>query len=59
MFMADSTLAEDFYAEANFILKFPTYLDKYSNRKQTAKGELMIHLDAESIHSDAEYLLSE
>lgn len=39
--------------------KFPIYLDKYSNRKQTAKAKLMIYPDAESIHSDAEYLPSE
>lgn len=59
MLMVDSIWAKDYYAEAISFWKFPIHVDKYSNRKQSAKGELMIHPDAELIDSDAEYLPSE
>lgn len=59
MLKVDSTWAKDYYAEAISFWKFPTHLDKYSNRKQSAKGELMILPDAELRDSDAEYLPSE
>lgn len=49
------TWAKDYYAEAISFWKFPIHLDKYSNRKQSAKVELMIHPGAELIYPDAEY----
>lgn len=59
MLTVDSTWAKDYYAEAISFWKFPIHADKYSKSKQSAKGELMIHPDAELIDSDAEYLPSE
>lgn len=59
MLTVDSTWAKDYNAEAISFWKFPIYLNKYFDGKQSAKGELVIHPDAELIDSDAEYLPSE